>query len=1244
MPLSFHILDVVARDELILHENETMKEVAYEDADDGENDYEFRTESGFNSGNWKGKSQYNQNQNKSLLIHLFGSTVDGSAIRVDITGFKPFFYIQLPECASSGPTLKYVLAVKTYIKNCLQMELPHDAFGCKVVKRKVLIGFTGHKEYPFIEIKVNSIFLFRQIKDLFLNGSSKPCLAQKECMICPSKLNSMCKRCNRCGYKFCFKHKYNEDASGHDCKGFKLFKKEEILKKHVMLGSPFPANFVPKVYEANLDPFLRFLHLRNLRPCGWATVPSVDIEDSDICDSGYREYTCDWEEIEQCGSPPAVTAPFKVASWDIECFSNSGDFPVAKSGDPVIQIGTILSALGSNVVEKHIFVFGSCDKTGLEDTILHVYKTERAMLFGWLKWVNEQSIDVLIGYNIFGFDEKYVWERCEMLGLCEDDAIQNLNRLASVGGQMRLDTKRLTSAAMGDNYLYLWNTQGRLRIDLFHVIKRGYALGSYKLDDTSRNFLSETIVSIEEKDMTWILHIKPSKQSIEKGRSIVLLNDAGDSISDKMDVLDLTDGKITIQKPFEIVKDEVVKWAIVKDDVTPQEMFKLHKGSSADRAVIAKYCVQDCQLVLDLFCKLDVFNNSMSMANVCSVPVAYIFLRGQGIKIESLIFKYCYENGQTIEVMPQPSYGSMIGSDGDNDSYEGAIVLDPVPGFYTVPVGVADFASLYPSTIISENISHDTLVWVKEYSKEGVYLGRVFPKNDADVIDTLEGERYTDIEFDLLKPDPNDTRKNPQKICVGKRVCRYAQNKIGTIPLIVSGLLKARAAKRAEAKKEKDPFKNALLDSEQLAYKLTANSLYGQLGSGCFKVRQQALAASVTAYGRKQILFAKSIIETYYGPDAGDPRCSAKIVYGDTDSLFVAFHPKDPESGKLLEGKESVQATIDLTEEAGKLVTQVLKPPHDFEFDKVYWPFLIFSKKRYVGHKYEHGPDSYVLTSMGIALKRRDYAAIVKKIYGGAINILLLEKNVPKAADFVRQMAMELVEGKFGLGPLTISKSLKSEYANPNSIAHKVLADRITKRDPGNAPASGDRIQYIYVQAPTGQKAAKLQGDCIETPVYIREHGLKPDYMYYIEHQISNPVCQMFGLLLDQLPEGKSYINSLSTDPIKASVQRENIAYDLLFNKVSQVNSNGLKRAFLQMFGSGNGSSSSGSLTNPIVQQSRPMSQMQPVYTENKPKPKQSTLDSMFFDTMKVNVFKESTKKKSSKKESVVGSIESLMV
>jgi DNA polymerase delta subunit 1 len=59
-----------------------------------------------------------------------------------------------------------------------------------------------------------------------------------------------------------------------------------------------------------------------------------------------------------------------------------------------------------------------------------------------------------------------------------------------------------------------------------------------------------------------------------------------------------------------------------------------------------------------------------------------------------------------------------------------------------------------------------------------------------------------------------------------------------------------------------------------------------------------------------------------------------------------------------------------LTEEwLGQLVTQGLKPPHDFEYDKVFYPFIIFSQKRYVGNKYEEDPDHYLATSMGIATK-----------------------------------------------------------------------------------------------------------------------------------------------------------------------------------------------------------------------------------------------------------------------------------
>lgn len=942
---------------------------------------------------------------------------------------------------------------------------------------------------------------------------------------------------------------------------------------------------------------------------------------------------------------------------------------------------------------------------------------------------------------------------------------------------MKLDEKRLSSSAMGDNFLYLWNTTGRLRIDLYHYIKRNNALGSYKLDDTSRYFLGEKVKGVEDGGAgaeKWkiTVDLTKSKQGADVGRSLVFMNGEGVSLCDKLTIhsIEKDTGIMVVDAPADVEVLDVEKWAIVKDDLSPAEMFKLHLGTAEDRATIAKYCVQDCALVLDLFRKLEVFNNAMSMANVCTVPIGYIFIRGQGIKIESLIYKFCYENGQCIQVLPQAS--------GNLSSYEGAIVLDPTPGFYTVPVGVADFASLYPSTIISENISHDTLVWVKEYDNEMKYKKTIWGNEEYD---NYPGVLYTDIQFDNFEDDPNDTRKNKAKIKTGVRVCRYAQDTMGTIPQITGKLLAQRKATRKLIEKEPDVFRKALLDAEQLAYKVTANSLYGQLGSGTFKVRLQSLAASVTAYGRKQIIFAKDMIMEFYGPKANNPHCTAtgaETVYGDsvtgdtplfvrmngipiiitierlgaymkgqwtpwhttkeekdvtsndievwtekgwtklhrvirhkltpgkkmyriitpsgvvdcsedhslvcndssevkpcnvmvgtpllhddnyldqypdiphtehsmndklamtylyismrnrgcrpmfsegkngnivfhndtvnnlentitsiqeitidptsyiydlqtenhhfsvgpgalvvhnTDSLFICFNPKDPETGLPLDGRAAVEATIRLTAEAGKLVSQALKPPHDFEFDKVYWPFLIFSKKRYVGNLYESNADEFYQKSMGIALKRRDYAPIVKKIYGGAVQIMLGERNVAKATNFVREACNDLVNGKWGLGPLTISKSLRSEYANPNSIAHKVLADRMTARDPGNAPASGDRIPYVYILPSAGQKASALQGDRIEAPSYIREKGLKPDFMFYITNQISNPVCQMFGLLLERMPGfSGAPPGGWPQDDGSRAVHRENMAYKLLFAEAEGITNSSKTRAFADKFG-----------------------------------------------------------------------------
>jgi DNA polymerase elongation subunit (family B) len=438
------------------------------------------------------------------------------------------------------------------------------------------------------------------------------------------------------------------------------------------------------------------------------------------------------------------------------------------------------------------------------------------------------------------------------------------------------------------------------------------------------------------------------------------------------------------------------------------------------------------------------------------------------------------------------------------------------------------------------------VVWVKDHKPDGT----IITVEGSDKYDNIPNIQYIDIDYDILINDPADKRKHPAKIKAGKRIVRYAQlpnNEKSTIPKILMKLLSQRKATRKLAQTEKDEFRLALLDAQQLAYKLTANSLYGQLGSGTSKIRRVVLAASTTAYGRKQLIFAKDCIEQIYG-NKRDPRCDAMAVYGDTDSLFIRWRPRNSETGERLSGDEAVSLAKDLTEEAGALVSSCLKPPHDFEFDKVFRTFCLLSKKRYVGDMSEGDLDHFHRKAMGIVMKRRDNAPIVKYVYGGVIENILVKQDIKAAFDFVQKASRDLIDGKFPISKLTITKSLRAEYKTPNPPAHKILAERIGQRDPGNKPSSSERIPYVYIPAPEG---STLQGDRIETPTYIKEHKMTPDYAFYITNQIAKPVAQVFGLVVEKLP---GYLKKLHGEQIKNAKkpvdEKEKLASHLLFGKI----------------------------------------------------------------------------------------------
>ena len=122
-------------------------------------------------------------------------------------------------------------------------------------------------------------------------------------------------------------------------------------------------------------------------------------------------------------------------------------------------------------------------------------------------------------------------------------------------------------------------------------------------------------------------------------------------IVDKVISIDITNKAV---KKSELQSYEKVEWCLSKDDVPPSEIFRLHKEGGPDgRMKVGKYCIQDCELCIHLLLSLDIVPNNMGMSNVCMVPLSYIFSRGQGIKVTSVVSKICSMKQTRMPVLKQ---------------------------------------------------------------------------------------------------------------------------------------------------------------------------------------------------------------------------------------------------------------------------------------------------------------------------------------------------------------------------------------------------------------------------------------------------------------------------------------------------------------------------------------------------------------------------------------------------------------
>jgi len=1195
-------------------------------------------------------------------------------------------------------------------------------------------------------------------------------------------------------------------------------------------------------------------------------------------------------------------------------------FPRLK-GDEVTFIGSTFLRYGEEKPYlNNCIVKNTCyTPKDVENCEIVPCKNEKDVLIKWGELMEKENPDILIGYNIMGFDWLFMYTRSEELGIVNKFARLSRNKKESCLSEKWNWDKKTYERGMEVNSIYLASGQhdirylkmpGRIQIDLYNYFRRDYSLIKYKLDYVAGYFIGDKVIEIEftENDFTKIY--TKNLTGLDNGNYITFEEEAHstDNYKDgkKFEVgeINYEEGSFMIYSKEELNMNKRVRWGLAKDDVTPQDIFRLTNEGPEARSIIAKYCIQDCNLVHHLMRKIDVMTSYIEMANLCSVPMEYLVLRGQGIKLTSYISKKCREKNTLM-----PTISKELG----DSSYEGAIVLPPKCDLYLDdPVACVDYSSLYPSSMISENISHDSKVWTKEYNLEDELIVEKGEKNEEDVYiyDNLEEYEYVDITYDTYKwqHKNNNPKSAMEKVKVGYKTCRFAQfpEGKGIMPSILEELLAERKRVRKLGKVEEDPFMANILDKRQLSIKVTANSLYGQTGAKTSTFYEVDCAASTTATGRTLLTYAQRVIEEGYknkeivmkngekvkvdaeyvygdsvtgdeplvlrnkegliqiktiaslsdeweaydnfkpfdtvqsnrrnkekafvnyevfannkwnpikkvirhktnkkiyrvnthlgcvdvtedhsllsnnrekikpgecvvgetelfhcfpqefdeydayvpkqneeneekeeinkeeiisrenifreeylltedeakvwGMFMGDGSCGkyncksglkyswalnnnnlerlnkykdilekvepiefeildtlessgvyklvpygaikymvdkyrplmyyndAKIVpdiilnakleirkaffegYYDadgsntgyngfdkifcfetknkisaqglyylaksigynlylnineskvkdgrdyyrirscknyrkntnqlkkmiylrdsedeyvydletehgtfcvgvgelevfnTDSVFFKFNPQDG-AGNPIIGKKALELTIELAQGAGELATKFLKKPHDLEYEKTFWPFCLLSKKRYVGMLYELDPEVCYRKSMGIVLKRRDNAPIVKDVYGGIIDILMRDRDVEKAGRFLRESLKDIVDEKYPLDKLIITKSLRGSYKNPKQIAHNVLANRIGRRDAGNKPSVGDRIPYIFIK---NENKRALQGERIETPEFIKENDdVEINYSHYITNQIMKPVQQVFALVLEKLVDFK---------------------------------------------------------------------------------------------------------------------------
>ena len=555
-----------------------------------------------------------------------------------------------------------------------------------------------------------------------------------------------------------------------------------------------------------------------------------------------------------------------------------------------------------------------------------------------------------------------------------------------------------------------------------------------------------------------------------------------------------------------------------KIDMPPKEMFKRFiEEDPVKLGEVADYCIKDTLLPHKLMKKLCILLNLVEMAKATWVPVSFLVERGQQIKVFSQLSKKARELGYMV---PTFKYGSL-----PEEQYEGATVLEAQKGAYYTPITALDFEALYPSIMMAHNLCYSTYV--------------------------MDDTRYGNIEGITY-----------ETFNIGDKTYKFAQNVPSLLPAILAELKQFRKkAKRDMA--NATGYMKEVYNGKQLAYKISMNSVYGFTGAGKGILPCVPIASTTTFRGRGMIEETKTYVEANFP--------GAKVRYGDTDSVMVEFDVGERK------GVEAIEYSWEVGERAAEECSALFKKPNNLELEKVYWPYFLYSKKRYAAKLWTKGKDGNMnmdyVDVKGLQLVRRDNTPHMREVCKELLDVVLTSGDTGPPKELARKRAQELLSGEISNEKLTLSQSLSDTYkVNGESVsingpkcnlinhAHVRVVNKMRERKPGSEPQSGDRVPYLLTKT-DNPKAKAFEKS--EDPKYVEEHNVPIDYHYYFVNKFLNPVCDLLDPLYENTKQEifGDIIDSYKPPPKKREPSLSGMKKEQLIEECKKYNLEGDGRA-----------------------------------------------------------------------------------